>query len=43
MTEQKKKEDEIIKSYKMVEGDYSIQVRILEAQDLIPTYFFFLF
>ena len=29
--------EEIIKSYKMEEGDYKIIIKILEANDLIPT------
>ncbi len=31
-----KKPEEIIKSYKLKEGEYRIQVKILEATDLVP-------
>lgn len=44
MAELKKNEEEIKvcninnQTYKMIEGDYSVQIRVLEANDLIPTY-----
>jgi hypothetical protein len=31
-----KKEEDIIKTYKLKEGDYRIQVKVLEASDLVP-------
>ena len=35
--------EEIIKGYKMEEGEYKVIVKILEANDLIPTFSGFIF